>query len=209
MAALGFDALIDEVNDRGFNHLSDTRLGRYVNQEYYEICAADRWPFLYTTETGAPPKTTTATIHAVDSVIDTTNKKRLQYLSRSNLLDIDTDLTTTGNPVYWYISEATTDTTIVNVYPANTGVSLSINFYKQPTILSGTNAHILPIRFENLIVDGACIRAYKDSDDFDSAAALQQFYDQDLMAMRQEFIRNWDNTEYVVNTQTYDAGGLS
>lgn len=209
MAALGFDALIDEVNARGFNHLSDARIGRYVNQAYYEICTMDRWPFLYTTETGTAPKTTTATIHAVDSVIDTTNKNRLQFLTRSNLQDIDTDLTTTGTPRYWYLSEATTDTTIVNVYPANTSVSLSINFYKQPTILSGTNAHILPIRWENLIVDGACIRCYKDSDDFDSAAALQQFFDRDLDVMRQEFIRNWDNTEYVVNTQTYDAGGLA
>ena len=202
--AMNFAALLDEVNDRGYNHISDTRLGRYVNQSYKSICNRAPWPFLLTTTTGVAPLTI-SDLRAVLSVVDTTNKTKLYHSDRRNLIEsVSTDLTITGTPSYWYQESRT----VIKVYPANTTSTLSVHYLKVPATLTGTDAHLIPDEFEDLIIDGAVIRALKDSDELDAAASLSSFYNEGLREMIDTLIsRNHANPNYIIQTNTYESGG--
>jgi len=202
---MNYDELLAEAQARGFDYLDPTRIQRYINQVYLNICEEEQWPFLETTETGTPPYTTTAEIRGVDSVVDTTNANILSWMDRRRLLEIDRDLTTTGTPVYWYQTSQST----INVYPANTAITLSVHFFKVPTELTaGSDEPLIPQRWHDLIVDGVAIRAYKDTDDYDAAGNVQQWYDAQLQQMRDSVLRHYDGTDFVRTTHTYESGGL-
>jgi hypothetical protein len=201
--AMNFATLVDEFKQRGFDYLADTRANRYVNQSYKSICNRAPWPFLLTTTTGTAPLTI-SDLRAVLSVIDTTTGLKLHHMDRRHLTEISTDLTTTGNPTYWYQESRT----VLSVYPANTTDTLSVHYLKVPTTLTGTDAHIIPDEFEDLIIDGAAIKAYKDNDELDSAASLAQFYNEGLREMIDVLIsRNHASPNYIVQTNTYEMGG--
>lgn len=202
--AMDFSELIDEVNDRGFDYVTDTRLGRYVNQAYKSICNRGHWPFLLTTTTGTAPLTI-SDLRAVLSVVDTTLDTKLYPIDRRNLIEsVSTDLTITGNPTYWYQESRT----VIKVYPANTTDTLSVHYVKVPATLTGTDAHLIPEEFEDLIVDGAVIRAYKDQGQLDAAATTAQFYNEGLREMMDALLsRSHDNPEYIIQTNYYEMGG--
>ena len=202
--AMNFAALIDEVNDRGFDYLSDTRLGRYVNQSYKSICNRAAWPFLRTTTTGTAPLTI-SDLRAVLGVVDTTTNAKLYHADRRHLIEsVDTLLTTTGTPTYWYQESRT----IIKVYPANTTDTLSVHYLKVPATLTGTDAHLIPEEFEDLIVDGAVVRAYKDQGQLDTAASTQEFYNEGLREMQDALLsRNHDGPNYIIQTNNYEMGG--
>ncbi len=204
MATLDFSELIDEVNARGYDYLSDARLGRYVNQSYASVCNRGHWPFLLTTTTGTAPLTI-SDLRAVLSVVDTTLDTKLYPIDRRNLIEsVSTDLTITGNPTYWYQESRT----VVKVYPANTTDTLSVHYVKVPALLTGTDDHLIPEEFEDLIIDGAVIRALKDNDEYDMAATLQQFYNERLREMMDALLsRSHDNPEYIIQTNYYEMGG--
>ena len=202
--AMNFAALLDEVNDRGYNYISDTRLGRYVNQSYKSICNRAAWPFLRATTTGTAPLTI-SDLRAVLNVVDTTTNAKLYHADRRHLIEsVDTSLTTTGTPTYWYQESRT----VIKVYPANTTDTLSVHYLKVPATLSGTDAHLIPDEFEDLIIDGAVIRALKDNDELDAAASLQQFYNEGLREMMDALLsRAHDGPNYIIQTNTYEMGG--
>ena len=202
---MNYNDLLAEVQARGFDYLDPTRINRYINQVYLNICEEEQWPFLETTETGTAPLTTTAEIRGVDSVVDTTNASILSWMDRRRLIEIDRDLTTTGTPRYWY---QTTQSTI-SVYPANTAVTLSVHFFKVPTELSAeSDTPLIPQRWQDLIIDGVAIRAYKDTDDYDAAGNVQQWYDAQLQQMRDSELRHYGEPDFVTMTATYESGGL-
>ena len=202
--AMNFGALLDEVNARGYNHIDDTRLGRYVNQSYKSICNRAAWPFLLTTTTGTAPLTI-SDLRAVLNVVDTTTSAKLYHADRRHLIEsVDTLLTTTGTPTYWY-QEART---IIKVYPANTTDTLSVHYLKVPATLTGTDAHLIPEEFEDLIIDGAVIRAYKDQGQLDTAASTQEFYNEGLREMQDALLsRAHDGPNYIIQTNNYEMGG--
>ena len=202
--AMNFAALLDEVNDRGYNHISDTRLGRYVNQSYKSICNRAAWPFLRTTTTGTAPLTI-SDLRAVLNVVDTTTNAKLYHADRRHLIEsVDTLLTTTGTPTYWYQESRT----VIKVYPANTTDTLSVHYLKVPATLTGTDSHLIPEEFEDLIIDGAVIRALKDNDELDAAASLQQFYNEGLREMMDTLLsRAHDGSNYIIQTNNYEMGG--
>lgn len=204
MAAMTYDLLIDELQDRGFDYLTDTRAGRYINQAYASICNRGQWPFLKTTTTGAAPLTI-ADLRAVLNVVDTTTTTKLVHMDRRHLIEsVDTTLTTTGTPAYWYQESRT----VIKVYPANTTDTLSVHYLKVPAVLTGTATHVLPVEFEDLIVDGAAIRAYKDQGQLDTAASLSGFYNEGLREMMDALLsQNHDGPNYIIQTNTYENGG--
>ena len=201
---MNFDELVDEFQARGFDYLSDTRAGRYVNQAYKSLCGRAQWPFLLTTTTGTAPLTI-ADLRAVRSVVDTTTDTTLRWVDRRHLVTaISNDLTISGNPSYWYQNSRT----IVSVYPANTSNTLSVNYLKIPTVLTGVATHIIPEEYEDLIIDGAVISAYKNQDDYDKAAALSGFYNEKLREMMDALrSRNHGSPSYVIQTDAYEMGG--
>lgn len=204
--AMNFSQLVDELQARGFSYLDDGgRAERYINAAYQSICNRAAWPFLLTTTTGAAPLTI-SDLRAVLSVVDTANKVPLIHVDRRNLIQtVSADLTVTGNPNYWYQESRT----VIKVYPANTSNTLSVHYLKVPAVLTGTDAHLIPTEFEDLIIDGAAIRAYKDQGQLDSAAGTQQFFNEGLREMMDALLsRNHDGPDHIIQTNTYEMGGF-
>ena len=201
--AMTFADLVTETQARGFS-ASSARVGRWVNQAYQDICARADWPFLEADSSGTAPLTI-SDLRSVLSVTDTTAKNLLTGVDRRILLaNVDTDLTTTGTPAYWY----QTSRTAVKVYPANTTNTIAVHYVKTPATLSGTDAHLIPAEFEELIVDMATIKAYKDNDNFENAAALSQFANEQIRVMMDTLLdRNHAGPGYIIQTNTYEMGG--
>lgn len=170
---------------RGFNHLSTTEQERFLNWAYtVDICEAENWPFLSTSTTGTAP-VTISDLRTIESVRNTTQKQRIVPLIRSQVIDYDTDLTTSGTAFSYYLSDGTTLAT----YPANTTDTLSVTYWKVPETLSADgDTPILPSRFHPLIVDGAVRRAYETSDEWDAAEAARQVFEGRLQQMRESLM---------------------
>lgn len=179
---MNFGELRTEFLARGFDYLSTTRADRYINQAYGELCEMERWPFLEKTTTGAAPLTI-SDLGAVASVLDADRNAKLNYIDRRTLFDIYKDLSTTGEPRWYYIEDGKT----LKTYPV--GGTLNVRYWIVPAELSGdTDAPVVPTRFHNLIVDLAVRRAYIDSDNFEAAQALQAEADRGMTVMAQSLL---------------------
>lgn len=179
-----FLELRTELKARGFDYLSATRLGYLLNRVYLELAEEEDWPWLEATATGAPPLAITD-LRTIESVINTTNQAKLTPLDRRLITDMDYTLATTGTPSYYY----TTGTTTVAVYPANTGVSLSVRYWKVPTALSADgDTPALPARFHHLLVDGAAAYAYLDTDNFEGSQTALGFFNDGKARMRDSLL---------------------
>lgn len=180
---MNFGELQTEFYSRGFDYMEDstasqTRAKRWLNQAYLELCEMYDWPFLEASTTGTS-NITISDLGKVLSVIDSTNYTVVPYLDRREVLRISTDLTTTGVASVWYLEGSTT----LKTYPVSTS-TLTIRYISVPTELSSSSdSPVVPARFQDLIVDGAVIKAYKDNDDAQAAAALRQEYDRSLQVM--------------------------
>lgn len=156
---MNFTALKQELSDRGYEDLSDARLGNFINQGRAELDNMYLWPYrVTTTTTGAPPVVLTD-LGVIEDVVDTTNNMfPLAYRDRRTLQDAFTDLTQTGQPLYFWIDNGT-----VRTYPV--GGSVVIRYYKRAPMLStGSDTPLAPADYHMVIVDMAVRWAQKDGD---------------------------------------------
>lgn len=147
-----------ELSDRGFDLLSDTRLGQFVNQARNELDNLYLWPYRLTSASGTSPLTITdlGTIEEV-ALTSTTGSPALAFADRRSLKDAYGDLTTTGTPQWFYI-----DNGVVRTYPV--GGTLAVRYYKRTPVLTGTDTPLAPADYHMLIVDMAVRWAQKDGD---------------------------------------------
>src|SRR4249920_470773 len=110
---MNFTALQAELALRGFDYLSATRQGQYINRGYHWVCEYAQWPFLYTGLAGAAPLTI-SDLREVRSVTDTTNNNTLEPSTVEDVRRIDPPLTNPGVPQYWYSGGSTQ----VRVWPS-------------------------------------------------------------------------------------------
>lgn len=175
-----FLELKTELLARGFDYLSTTRSGYFVNRAYQEMCAEEDWPFLESSSSGTAPLTV-SDLRTVEAVINTTQRYKLRPLDRRNITDFDTDLTTTGTPSWYYLTTSTT----VAVYPANTTDTIAVRYWKVPTALSADgDTPVVPTSYQQVIVDGACAYAYFDSDNFEAARSYLELFESGKSRMR-------------------------
>lgn len=201
MADLTFATMTTELQARGFDYLSATRAGYFLNRSYWEICEEANWPFLGASTTGTAPLTI-ATLRTVESVIDTTARVKLRPLDVRAITDENVDLTTTGTPLYYYVRNS-----IISVFPANTTDTLSVRYWQAPAELTGTDASLIPARFRQLIVDGAVAYAYMDTDDFDAANETFSIWEAGKERMRQSLlIQQADRPEQTIVDVTSGSG---
>lgn len=202
-----FAELQTEFYSRGFNYLSDdsagqTRAKRWINQGYLKLCWEEDWYFTKATATGTAPLAVTD-LGSVLEVDDTTNDVQLHGMEERALSDLDTDLARAGQPQFWY-----RDNNTIRVYPV-TAVSLRVRYHKIPVELSGsTDEPIVPVRYQDLIVDAAALKGYKDNENWNNYNGLKAIYDSDLQAMRQNLLRTeLDGTERVRIVRGSDEWG--
>lgn len=198
---MNFQALRDEVKARGFDYLTDTRVGQFVNTSYQELCELMSWPFLETTITGSPPLAITD-VRAVLSVTDTTNKTTLAPVDRRNMERIDPTLDEAGQPCAWWLENTT-----LSVWPTATpNISLSVRYLKVPVDLVATgDTPVVPTRFHDIIVDGAVLRAQKDNDDYGAAQTTQALWQQGVDRMVASLMnRALDRPMFILQTHARD-----
>jgi hypothetical protein len=178
-----FSALRQELADRGFSYLTDARLNWLINAAYTELNEMELWPWRDTTATGAAPLTI-ADLGVVGSVVDTQALHTLVPIDRRQLLNDAPDLTTTGSPMFFYVTNG-----VVNTYPV--GGTLSVRYFAATLPLSGdSDLPVIPDRFIPTIVDIAVRRGYLDDENFEVIQGLQVEIDRQLELMREVFLWN-------------------
>lgn len=183
-----FAQLLAEFYASGFSYLDDNgagaaRAGRWVNQSYLELCAAERWPWLETTATGAAPLTITD-LGQIESVVTASDKTSLVAVHRADVTDMDGDPTLTGSPRVYY----TTADDVVNVYPANTGL-ITVRYCKVPVELSATtDIPVVPQTYHDVIVLGAVRRGLVDDQDAGDYQHVVSEYQARLGMMRSQYL---------------------
>lgn len=187
--ALDFTALQTEFFARGFDFLNDagaglTRAKRWLNDAAHEIDELEDWPYLNASTTGAAPLTI-ADLRTVESVAIVSDMLVLEPQDRRSLVDYYVDLTTTGTPTFYYITTGTT----INVYPANTSKTLTVRYWKFTADMSaGTDAPAMPDRFRMAVVERACAKAYRDSDNPQAAADCLGESERIVQTMRESLL---------------------
>jgi hypothetical protein len=152
-----FSALKQELSDRGYDDLSDTRLGNFINQGRAELDNMYNWPYRLATATGASPLTITD-LGTVEEVANTAiaGSPSLDYADRRSLRDSYGDITITGSPAFFFI-----DNGVVRTYPV--GGTLSVRYYKRTPLLAlTTDTPLAPVDYHMLYVDFAVRWAAKD-----------------------------------------------
>ena len=182
---MNFASLKTELAARGFDYLSATRQGYFLNRSYSEMCEEHDWPFLLTTQTGAMPMAI-SDLRTVESVVSTTGRYVLSPLRVPHLLAYDTDLTTAGAPSDYYVT-----TTGISVYPTSTTDEFSVRYFKVPAELSeDSDEPEGGSRFHQLIVDGAAAYAYFDSDNFEAARGMIDLWNEGKQRMRDSLMHS-------------------
>lgn len=190
-------AIQTEVKARVSDTASTTRLNYWINSAYRKAVEREAWEFLSTSATGSSPLTI-LDLRAVLAVIDTTNTNPLAFIDRRDILNADPALTQTGPPTYWYQSSAT----VIGAWPT-TSVTLKVYYLKVPTDLSsGTDVPLIPTRYQyDILVEGACMYAYRDSDNWEAAQACRDAFDTAILEMTDALqVVNFDGARELVTS---------
>lgn len=169
--------LREELLARGFDYLTEARANRFLNDGYLvDVCEETEWPFLEASKEGAAPLEI-SDLRTIEYVQDVTNEEKLRPLIRRRVTDdFNIDLTETGTPEVYYLTEGKK----VNVFPVATN-TLLVRYWKVPEELSTDEKKpLLPERFHDLIVDAAVARAYRDKDGFEAATAAEEVFQRNL-----------------------------
>jgi hypothetical protein len=178
-----FTELKAELAARGFDHLSDTRLGQYVNQARAELDGMHMWPYREESVTGASPLAISDLVR-IEQVVDADTDRVLTPADYSSLIESFQDnLETTGTPEFFYVGTPSGVPTVAT-YPVGTG-NIEVQYYKRTVDLSaGSDEPACPEEYHLLLCDLAQVRALRDSDEFGSAETLRGSVERDLERMR-------------------------
>jgi hypothetical protein len=164
-----------EVYARGFSYLNDSgagtaRVTRWLNDAMHEIDGKADWPYLQVTVTGTAPLTI-ADLATVESVTAVGLFQTLQPFDRRDLREWYADLTITGTPFGWYL----TGGNVINVFPANTSTTLTVDYYKDaPDLAAAGDAPLMPDQYRMAIVEYALTKAHLDAENEASAQTCRQ-----------------------------------
>lgn len=138
-----FAELVQECQDSGLDHLSDTRAGRFVNLAYKRIYNRELWPWRLTETTGVAPVTIAGTIRQVL----TSDGYSIPPANEENIENNGNQLSYAGAAQVWYHDKDRK----VRTFPVD-GDTLTIRYYAKATDLSGVLAPDLPDDYHYLVV---------------------------------------------------------
>lgn len=179
-----FAELKAALQARGFESLSDTDLGRLVNDAASELDELERWPYREASVTGTAPLAV-SDLGEVEAVFNTDGTDtQLVHKDYGTLVWQYDDLSTTGDPVYWYRADPLGVPSIAT-YPASTSVVIGVQYWKIAAEMgSAGDEPAAPDRFHRVILDIAARMAESDRNNYGAASALQAGIDRRLVAMR-------------------------
>jgi len=190
-----FKELIEEVQVRGFSYESEARIKRWINQTYREVCDFKPWPFLKTTKEGAAPLTIADLGHVL-AVADVAANALLRFADLTELTQGDPNLESEGSPSRWFL-----DGSKIAVYPISTR-TIKVTYVKTPADLKEPGDEpVVPAAYQGVIVDGACAKAYKPTDNFEAMQYVRQEFDRSLRGMVHALMRpNYDGHRRILLT---------
>lgn len=185
------------VRDTGY---SSSEITNYINDTQNDVFNEYRLPFMQTSQdytvtanesditdgAGLP----TNFVQAIDLSLTTSGQEKvIQYIDFTELdqrYPDPTDVTAhpANTPQYWYKIDET-----IRLFPVpNNAYTLTLKYYKKPTILSSDAAvPEIPSQFEELLVVGAAYRVLQVKDNYDQATILENKYDELLQKMVVKF----------------------
>ena len=186
-----------EVESRGYDYVSDSRLNLWIKQGYRWICSLEPWPFLETSVSGQAP----LTIADLSQILHvSTGDETLRGADYRDIRDLDPNLDDTGTPVMWYLTGDT-----INTWPTSTEV-LEVRYIRKPAELSSdSDTPLIPEAHHPVLVDYGVMSGLKDNDEYEQAQGLRaviQAQDQHLRV--QIMVRNYQNPTQIVQTRHPD-----
>lgn len=179
MALSTFADLKTELTNQGFDYLSSTQQGDYINTAYQELCAILPWRFLETSTTTLTSGTAVSDLRSVISVHAQSTDNVLSPSDKASLLAWYGDLSDTGDPSYWYLDGQTT----VKTYPVNSTLQLTVHYVKVPADLSGTDQPVVPLAWRMVIVHGAAVIAHLENGNYELSQARRQVWQESVDRM--------------------------
>lgn len=187
--AYDFATLQSDIFARGFQPLNDAGTGlamvkRMINDSMHRIDSRFPWLYRNTTTTGAAPLTI-ADLGQIESVTDVAGKRTVQPADRRDLRRWYGDLTTSGTPLYYYITGGTQ----INLYPASTSLTLTVDYWKvAPDLSASGDAPLMPDRYRPVIIEDVVFKLARVRRDPDTAQIAQAARDEILGEMMRELL---------------------
>lgn len=182
-----FTDLKTEFAARGFDYLSATRQGYYVNAGRQRLDNMHLWPYREKIATGVAPLAV-SDLGVIASVHNASQSYyELEPTSYGRITEEFGDPTTTGSPEQFYVV-TTSGTPTVSTVPTN-GDTLSVRYFKRTVDLSaGGDTPLAPSDYHLLIIDLAVQRAYLDNDELREAQALESWIQTQVAEMTTQLL---------------------
>ena len=186
-----------EVESRGYDYVSDSRLNLWIRQGYRYICALEPWPFLETSVSGQAPLTV-ADLSQILHV--STGDETLRGADYRDIRDLDPGLDDTGTPAMWYLTGDT-----INTWPTSTEV-LEVRYIRKPAELTSDSSEpLIPEAHHPVLVDYAVMSGLKDNDEYEQAQGLRAVVEAQIQDLRDQImVRNYQNPTQIVQTRHPD-----
>lgn len=183
-----------EVQARGYDYVSATRINDWIKQSYRLVCAMEPWSFLESEVTGAAPLTISDLSQVLYVVSGAQTLRGTDY---RDIRDMDPGLDDTGEPVSWYLKNNE-----INVWPTSNN-EVWVRYLRTPPALSNDSATpLIPDAFQEILIDMAVVRGLKDNDEYEQASNLQVLVDNAVQAMKDALIvRNYQNPTQIVQSR--------
>lgn len=195
--------IYEEVLARGFQHIADqsggeARVLRWINQAYREIIDHRPWAFLEASKEGTSPLEVADLGHVL-SVSNLTHDRSLTYIERAVLLKSDPSLEATGTATLWFHEDGDT----IRTHPVDSSSTLLVRYLKVAAPLAkDADEPIFDADYHDLIVDGAAVRGYKSTDNFEAAGFVRQEWERGLRGMTKGLRVNYDSPRTIVRAGT-------
>ena len=210
MARLTADDMIDMVRDalggESSETISDTRILRYINQSYLELCS--RYDFqqlststTITTSDGiAAYELSVANVLSFTSIIDDTNNLLLRTMSEPQYHKYTQGSTTSGTPSKWFLSGVgSNDRYEVTLWPTPAGAyTLNVYYNQKPDELvtsPAATSPIIPEPWDDSIISRAVSRGWRMLGDLAAAKEWGRLTrDNDFSALKTTYVTSWTPT---------------
>jgi hypothetical protein len=198
---LTFKELKEEVIARGFENIAtdtggEARIKRWINQSYREVIDHRAWAFLEASKEGKAPLAIADLGHVL-SVTNLTVETLLTYIERAALLHWDPALSGTGTGTQWYLENGNS----IHVYPGDTASTILVRYLKEVAdLVADGDEPVVPAAYHGVIEDGAVLRAYKTTDNFEAVIAIRAEFNAGLKSMVKGLRVNYDGSRTIVRT---------
>jgi hypothetical protein len=131
------------------------------------------------------------------SVSNLTNESLVKFIERAVLLHYDPALTGTGVGNRWYLENGNS----LHVYPTDPNSTYVVRYLKEAAeLVNDGDEPVLPAAYHGVIEDGAVLRAYKTTDNYEAVASTRSEFNIGLKSMVKGLRVNYDSGKTIVRT---------